>query len=324
MLQVGAGLLLALLYVFHLRRGSALVRTLVFFPVVVPTVAIAEMFAKLFAIAPQYGLVNSLLHAFGMNGSVQDWLANGSSAFFVLVIMDVWRSMGFYAVLLYAGLVDIPEDVIESARLDGASGYRLVRHVLLPFLGPVLFSALIFSINGTLKVFDSVVALTNGGPGQATTPLTLYMFNNAFSYGEYGYASTIATALALIVPARDGRDLRLRPAGRHGMTEVEIGGTAAARLPGRRSLRHTRPPARRRALRALGWIGIALLLVVELYPLLWLFLQSFKTSEEITLEPDLVAPARRLPPQLERSLDERPYSGPTSRTACSRPCRRWC
>ena len=69
------------------------------------------------------------------------------------------------------------------------------------------------------------------------------------------------------------------------MTEVEIGGTAAARLPGRRSLRHTRPPARRRALRALGWIGIALLLVVELYPLLWLFLQSFKTSEEITSNP---------------------------------------
>jgi ABC-type sugar transport system permease subunit len=197
-LQVGAGLLLALLYVFHLRRGSALVRTLVFFPVVVPTVAIAQMFAKLFAIAPQYGLVNSLLHAVGMDSQVKDWLANGSSAFLVLVIMDVWRSMGFYAVLLYAGLVDVPEDVIESARLDGASGFRLLRHILLPFLSPVLFAALIFSINGTLKVFDSVVALTNGGPGQATTPLTLYMYNNAFTYGEYGYASTIATALSLM------------------------------------------------------------------------------------------------------------------------------
>ena len=63
---------------------------------------------------------------------------------------------------------------------------------------PVLLSSFIFSINGTLKVFDSVVALTNGGPGHATTPLTLYMYNNAFTYGEYGYASTIATALALM------------------------------------------------------------------------------------------------------------------------------
>ena len=183
-----------MLYVFSCAEASALVRTLVFFPVVVPTVAVAQLFAKVFAIAPQYGLVNSRTRSASLRRLARD----GGSAFFVLVIMDVWRSMGFYAVLLYAGLVDVPEEILESARLDGASGLRLVRHVVLPLLGPVLFAALIFSINGTLKVFDSVVALTNGGPGQSTTPLTLYMFNNAFSYGEYGYASTIATALALM------------------------------------------------------------------------------------------------------------------------------
>jgi ABC-type sugar transport system permease subunit len=197
-LQVGLGLGLALMFVFYLRRGSALVRTLVFFPVVLPTVAIAQLFAKVFAIAPQYGLVNGALHAVHLDSHVQDFLGRGGSAFWVLVLMDVWRSMGFYAVLLYAGLIDVPEEILESARLDGASGLRLVRLVVMPLLGPVLFSALIFSINGTLKVFDSVVALTNGGPGSATTPLTLYMFNNAFSYGEYGYATAIATALAMV------------------------------------------------------------------------------------------------------------------------------
>lgn len=196
--QVGLGLGLALMFVFYLRRASALVRTLVFFPVVLPTVAIAQMFAKVFAIAPQYGLVNSVLDAVGLDGSIQDWLGRSGSALLVLVLMDVWRSMGFYAVLLYAGLVDVPEDILESARLDGASGLRLVRYIVLPLIGPVLFTSLIFSINGTLKVFDSVVALTNGGPGQATTPLTLYMFNNAFAFGEYGYASTIATSLSII------------------------------------------------------------------------------------------------------------------------------
>src|SRR3954468_19335648 len=98
-LQVGFGLLLALMYVFYLRRGSALVRTLVFFPVVVPTVAVAQLFAKIFAIAPQYGLVNAGLDAVGLDGSVRDWLGRGGTALFVLVVMDVWRSMGFYAVL---------------------------------------------------------------------------------------------------------------------------------------------------------------------------------------------------------------------------------
>lgn len=106
--------------------------------------------------------------------------------------------MGFYAVLLYAGLLDIPDDIIESARLDGASGWRLVRSIILPLSLPVLLSAVIFSINGTLKVFDTVVALTNGGPGTATTPLTLYMFRTSFGYGEFGYGSTVALMLAVL------------------------------------------------------------------------------------------------------------------------------
>jgi multiple sugar transport system permease protein/raffinose/stachyose/melibiose transport system permease protein len=108
--------------------------------------------------------------------------------------------MGFYAVLLYAGLVDIPEDVLVAARLDGATEWQLIRRIVIPLSMPVLLASLIFSVNGTLKVFDSIVALTNGGPGDATTPLTLYMFQTSFSYGQYGYGSTIAlmlTALSL-------------------------------------------------------------------------------------------------------------------------------
>ncbi|MFD7818349.1 carbohydrate ABC transporter permease [Streptomyces sp. NPDC059785] len=194
--QVVAGYLLALLYVFFLKRASALIRTLVFFPVVLPTVAVGLLFQKFFQVAPQTGPVNALLNAVGIDSV--DWFASAGSAFWVLVVMDVWRSMGFYAVLLFAGLVDIPEEVLESARLDGASGLRLVRHIVLPMSFPVLMSSLIFSINGTLKVFDSIVALTNGGPGNGTTPLTLYMFQTSFTYSEYGYGSTIALMLTVV------------------------------------------------------------------------------------------------------------------------------
>lgn len=196
--QVGVGLLLALLYFFALRRASGLVRTLVFFPVVLPTVAVAQLFSKLVEITPQYGLVNSLLASAHLTSWVQPWLGQAGSAFWVIVAMDVWRSMGFYSVLLFSGIVDLPAEMLEAARIDGASTPGLVRSIVLPQLAPVLFSALIFSINGTLKVFDSILALTNGGPGQATTPLTLYMFNTAFSFGEYGYGSTIAAALAIL------------------------------------------------------------------------------------------------------------------------------
>lgn len=194
--QVLLGYLLSLLYVFALKRASGIVRTLVFFPVVMPTVAVALLFQQLFSIAPTEGVVNSVLS--GLGGVPVDWFGDGGSAFIVIAIMDIWRSMGFYGVLLYAGLIDIPEDVLESARLDGASGWKLVRHIVLPLSAPVLVSSLIFSINGTLKVFDSVLALTNGGPGTSTSPLTISVFDNAFTYGNYGYGSTIAMLLTII------------------------------------------------------------------------------------------------------------------------------
>lgn len=195
-LQVGVGYLLALMYVFWLRRASGLIRTIVFFPVVLPTVAVALLFQRLFEAAPTTGPVNSLLNMFGLESV--DWFGTPGAAFWIIILMDLWRSMGFYAVLLYAGLVDIPDELIESARIDGAAGWKLVRTIVIPLSLPVLLSSLIFSINGTLKVFDTVVALTNGGPGSATTPLTLYMFRTSFTYGEYGYGSTIALMLTIL------------------------------------------------------------------------------------------------------------------------------
>lgn len=194
--QVLMGYLLALLYVFGLRRSSALVRTLIFFPIVMPTVAVALLFQQLFSIAPVQGLVNEMIILAGMDPV--DWLGSGGTAFIVIAVMDIWRSMGFYGVLLYAGLVDIPEDIYESARLDGAGGFKLVRHIVFPLSLPVLISAIIFSINGTLKVFDSILALTGGGPGTSTSPLTISMFDHAFTYGEYGYGSSIAMLLSIV------------------------------------------------------------------------------------------------------------------------------
>lgn len=195
-LQVGLGYGLALLYTFILKRSSSIVRTLVFFPVVLPTVAVAILFQKLFQSAPSDGIVNNLLVNVGLDRV--DWLGQGTTAFVVIVVMDVWRSMGFYGVLIFSGLLDIPEEILESARIDGARGVKLFRHIVLPLSLPILSASIIFSINGTIKVFDSIYALTLGGPGNQTTPLTLYMYNTAFAFNNYGYGSTIALLLTLM------------------------------------------------------------------------------------------------------------------------------
>ena len=194
--QIVFGYLLALFYLFVLKRSSTFIRTLVFFPVVLPPVAIALLFNKLFAISPTVGPVDSVLHIFGV--SPVDWFATGSGAFVVIIVMDLWRSAGFYAVLLYAGLLDIPGEVLESARIDGASGWRLVQHIVIPLSKPIVVASVIFAINADLKVFDSIYALNNGGPGVATTPLNLYMFETSFLYNDYGYGAAIAMLITVV------------------------------------------------------------------------------------------------------------------------------
>jgi raffinose/stachyose/melibiose transport system permease protein len=194
--QILLGYGLALLYVFVLKNASNFVRTVVFFPTILPTVAVALLFKSLFAVGDQQGPVNAGFQIIGLESV--DWFATGDGTFTVAIIMELWRSMGFFAVLLYAGLLDIPDETLESARLDGASGWRLVRHIVIPLSLPVLLSSVVFSANNTLKVFDTVLALNNGGPGGETTPLTLYMYRTVFSYSDYGYGSTIALVLTIM------------------------------------------------------------------------------------------------------------------------------
>lgn len=194
--QIVFGYLLALLYVFVLRRGSAFLRTAVFFPMVLPTVAVALLFRSFVAVGDNQGPVNDLLNLLGFDSV--EFLASTVGTMGVALVMTWWSSMGFYAVLLYTGLLDIPDEVIESARMDGANGMRLVRHIVLPLSMPILISSIIFSFNSTLKVFDSLLALNGGGPGTTTSPLTLYMYRTAFEYSEYGYGSTIALVLTLL------------------------------------------------------------------------------------------------------------------------------
>lgn len=194
--QIVTGYALALVYIFYLRRASAFVRTIFFFPVLLPTVAVALLFQQMFQLAPTTGPVNALVQALGGTGA--DFLGNPTGAFWVIILMDVWRGMGFFAVILYAGLLDIPDDILEAARIDGAGTWGLIRRIVLPLSLPILLSSIIFSISGNLKVFDSVVALTSGGPGTTTTPLTLYMFTTSFNYGNYGYGSTIAVMLGIL------------------------------------------------------------------------------------------------------------------------------
>jgi len=195
--QVGLGLICALLFMFGIRKYKTLVRSIVFFPVVLPVVAVGQLFTKIYEITPNNGLLNSFLVLLGLNNLVQPWLGQATTAFFSLCVMDIWSAMGFYAIIFYAALMDIPNDIIEAARIDGANGLRLLRSILLPSIRPITLTCLIFSFTGTLKVFQSAYTLTKGGPGGATKTLSMYMYDASFQFSQYGYGSAIAVFILI-------------------------------------------------------------------------------------------------------------------------------
>lgn len=196
--QVSCGLMLALMFKFWLKRCKAFVRTLVFFPVVLPTVAVGQLFAKIYEIQPNYGLLNSFLSAIGLQDLVQPWIGQSSTALWCLCIMDIWVAMGFYSVIFYGALLDISDDILEAAKIDGAGSFSLFKQILLPLLRPMIITSLTFSFSGTVKMFESAMALTNGGPGNATRSLSMYMYDVSFTYYKVGYGSVISLVIFLI------------------------------------------------------------------------------------------------------------------------------
>lgn len=196
--QVGGGLLMALMFRFWLTRFKNVVRTIIFFPTVLPTVAVGQLFAKIYEIQPNYGLLNSFLANIGLRNLVQPWIGQASTALPALIIMDIWTGIGFHSIILYGALLDIPGDVIEAGKIDGCSSWQLFRNIIAPLLRPMIISSAVFSFSGTVKMFESALALTNGGPGNATRSLSMYMYSVSFTYNKVGYGSVIAIFIFLL------------------------------------------------------------------------------------------------------------------------------
>lgn len=127
------------------------------------------------------------------------WLGDSKIAFYSVVLVGVWQQLGFYIVLYIAGLQSIPPDVLEAATVDGAGGWKRFFQITLPLLGPSITICLFMSLTNALKVFDIVLALTQGGPGGSTYTATLDIYREAFQNNNYGLGSAKALVFFLVV-----------------------------------------------------------------------------------------------------------------------------
>ena len=176
-------------------RGIIFFRTVYFLPQITLTVAAATIWRWIYQ--PEIGMINHLLEMIGIDGP--KWIHNTQWAMPAVIIMSNWQGIGFAMLILLAGLQGIPEEYYEASAIDGASSWQRMRFVTLPMLSPAIFFVVVTSLIGAFQAFDQFYVLTEGGPAHATTPLTLYIFQNAFRFFKMGYGAALAAVLFVII-----------------------------------------------------------------------------------------------------------------------------
>lgn len=179
-------------------RGRDAFRAAIFFPYVASMIAVGAVWKQLFE--AKNGPINHMLMSMGIDNP-PGWFASTDWAIWGVIIVSIWKFMGYYMLIYLAGLQDIPVQLYEAATLDGATGWQRFRKITLPMLTPSTFFVFIMLTINSFKSFDLIYALTQGGPGTSTTLLANYIYNQTFVYWDYGKSAAASIILFIIVLA---------------------------------------------------------------------------------------------------------------------------
>lgn len=177
-------------------KGIVVYRAAFFFPYVASLVAVGAVWNMLFQ--PEFGPINEMLRAIGI-ANPPKWCASTDWAMWVIIIVSVWKYMGYYMVVYLAALQGISQDLYEAASIDGATGWKKIWYITIPMLRPTTFFVVIMLTIQCFKVFDLIYVMTQGGPGRSTNVLVNHIYNAAFVDFKFGYASASAMVLFAIV-----------------------------------------------------------------------------------------------------------------------------
>ena len=176
-------------------KANVVFRTAIFAPHVASMVGLSVVW--LYIYNPQYGILNTLLSSIGI--TPLRWVNDASTAHLSIVIVTVWRMLG-YCVIVYLGAIqNISEEIIEAARIDGANTFQVTSRIILPLVSPTTFMLMILQSISIMKLFTTIENLTGGGPGNATSNLTVMLYEYAFRRYQFGYGSAIAVVLFLLI-----------------------------------------------------------------------------------------------------------------------------
>ena len=178
-------------------KGSRALKILYFLPLLMSSVALGVLFKNIYD--PNFGPINAFLSAVHLDGLVRDWLGDPKYALASVIVVICWQNIPFYMVLFLAGLSSFPRELGEAARLDGASEKTIFWRIKLPHLQGTIRTGAMLAIVGSLRYFDLIFIMTDGGPEGASELMATYMFRTVFSSFQLGYGSTVASAMFIIV-----------------------------------------------------------------------------------------------------------------------------
>lgn len=176
-------------------KGSDLLRKIYLIPMLLSSVAIAQLWIKVFN--PTNGILNTLLKMFGVDNP-PSWLAEPSVVLYAIIIPILWQYAGFYILIYYAALKNIPESIIEAARIDGATPLQIALKIKLPLIMSIVKVTIVLAVVGSLKYFDLIYVMTGGGPNGASEVMASYMYKLAFAGNNFGYGSAVGFLLLII------------------------------------------------------------------------------------------------------------------------------
>ena len=188
--RVGLGLAIACAIYSSLIKHKSFYRAIYYMPVVTPMVAVA--FVWKFMYNPQIGVINQFL------GTSINWLKNPATALGAVIVMTIWKDFGYAVVMYMAGLYPLPMDVMEAAKVDGASSLQTFRYITLPLLKPMTLFVVITSIISYIQAYVQILIMTEGGPGTATYLASYIIYDEAFVKYNFGYASALSFVLFVI------------------------------------------------------------------------------------------------------------------------------
>ena len=178
-------------------RAAKFYKTMVFLPYIINGVAISYAFSYFFS--PINGAFNGILTALHLESLIRNWLSDEKIVNFVLASVSVWRFSGYHVILFMAALQSIPTDILEAAKIDGASTGQIFKYIQVPAIMLMVDFVLFDNIRGALQVFDIPFVMTAGGPGYASSTFTLYTIKTAFTFSNFGLAATMAVAIMLMI-----------------------------------------------------------------------------------------------------------------------------